>query len=94
MICQESVVDLPCDRFSPWQFHAAWHALMASAATLYYFCVRSEHIDYRSDLDDKLLEKLKERSKYKSPVVCGEPYLNIRAARDVDALVGKKDIEL
>lgn len=94
MIFQESVVDLPCDRFSAWQFHAAWHALMASSATFYYFFVRSEHTDYRADLNDDLLERLKERSKHKSPIVCGEPYLNISAVRDIDALAGKQDIDL
>lgn len=94
MVCQEGVFEVPCDPFSAWQFHAAWHALNGSAVGLYYLYVRSEHFDYRSELDSALLAQLEERSSHCRPFTSSVPFLFVSAERKGDALTTKQKIEL
>ena len=94
LVCQESIIELPCDPFSLWQNHAAWHAFNGTAVGLYYLYIRSEHIDYRSELDETLLKKIEERSKVTFPIICRVPFFVFSASRSIDELTGKVKIDL
>ena len=49
LICQEQPVDLPCDPFSVWQFHAVWHVTIAFGLASLFMFYRSEFIGFEGE---------------------------------------------